>query len=133
MVDFDPDGLSILSTYKHGSLALAHENANHRVPHLQWLGLRSTHLDAAMSDVHASQELMALTKRDRLMARRMLEREAFRECGGEEEDRAASSMTSPRTELQRMLVLNTKAELQVLDAIPGGVDQVLAPLRASMG
>jgi meiotic recombination protein SPO11 len=127
MADFDPDGLSILLIYKHGSMALAHESATHQVPDLQWLGLCSAHLGAAINDVHASQEILPLTKRDRMKAMRMLERqpaqETFRD-GDETEE------TSSRTELQRMLMLNVKAELQVLDAISGGVEDLLAPLRA---
>jgi meiotic recombination protein SPO11 len=62
-----------------------------------------------------------------MKAMRMLERqpaqETFRD-GDETEE------TSSRTELQRMLMLNVKAELQVLDAISGGVEDLLAPLRA---
>ncbi|KAF1822629.1 DNA topoisomerase IV, alpha subunit [Dissoconium aciculare CBS 342.82] len=125
LVDFDPDGLSILSTYQHGSLALAHENAEHTVPGMQWLGLRSIHLQDVIGHVHAEQELLALTARDRGMARRMLDREISREGSGAHHER---QQTCPRTELQRMLMLNFKAELQVLDAIPEGVENLLAPL-----
>ncbi|RAL62863.1 hypothetical protein DID88_004704 [Monilinia fructigena] len=42
LVDFDPDGIGIMSTYKHGSAALAHENEDLSVPSICWLGLRST-------------------------------------------------------------------------------------------
>jgi meiotic recombination protein SPO11 len=126
IADFDPDGLSILSIYKHGSIALAHESATHQVPDLQWLGFRSAHLGTVIGDVHASQEVLPLTRRDRVKAMRMLEREAMREifCDGED-----SGEISSRTELQRMLMLNVKAELQALDAVPGGVEDLLAPLR----
>jgi meiotic recombination protein SPO11 len=139
LVDFDPDGLSILSTYQHGSLALAHENAEHTVPGMQWLGLRSIHLQDVIGHVHAEQELLALTARDRGMARRMLDREISREGSGAHHERVGSGeqrprqqqqqqRPCPRTELQRMLMLNFKAELQVLDAIPEGVETLLAPL-----
>jgi meiotic recombination protein SPO11 len=126
LADFDPDGLSILSIYKHGSMALAHESATHQVPGLQWLGLRSAHLGAVIGDAHASQEVLPLTKRDRMKAMRMLGRESTCEifCGGD-----SSEEINSRTELQRMLMLNVKAELQALDAIPEGAEHLLAPLR----
>ncbi|TVY87160.1 Meiotic recombination protein, partial [Lachnellula willkommii] len=40
LVDYDPDGLGILSTYKHGSIALAHESGL-AVSSVEWLGVRS--------------------------------------------------------------------------------------------
>jgi meiotic recombination protein SPO11 len=127
LADFDPDGLSILSVYKHGSMSLAHESATHQVPDLRWLGLRSAHLGAVISNVYTSQEVLPLTKRDRIKAMRMLEREPTHEIFCNESDGEA---ISSRTELQKMLMLNFKAELQALDAIPRGVEDLLAPLRA---
>ena len=40
LVDFDPDGIAIMRTYKLGSLGLRHEK-NVTVPGLQWLGIKS--------------------------------------------------------------------------------------------
>lgn len=40
LVDFDPDGIAIMRTYKHGSLGLRHER-NVTVPGLSWLGIKS--------------------------------------------------------------------------------------------
>lgn len=40
LVDFDPDGIAIMRTYKHGSLGLRHEQ-NVTVPGLSWLGIKS--------------------------------------------------------------------------------------------
>ena len=39
-MDFDPDGIAIMRTYKHGSLGLRHEK-NVTVPGLLWLGIKS--------------------------------------------------------------------------------------------
>jgi len=120
LVDFDPDGLAILSTYKHGSIALAHESAELRVPQLKWLGLRSEHKMLDSDSTHASQGLLTLTARDRSKAQKMLERS---EAGDSvvDDDEAADY----RHELQVMLMLNMKAELQLLDAVPDGMTILL--------
>ncbi|KAH9831066.1 Meiotic recombination protein SPO11 [Teratosphaeria destructans] len=110
LVDFDPDGLAILSVYKHGSNALAHENADLIVPKTKHLGLRSTHVSVGIENEAASQALLTLTARDRRKATKMLERERGEDA---------------RLELQRMLMLGVKAELQLLDAVPGGMLQML--------
>jgi meiotic recombination protein SPO11 len=86
-----------MSTYKHGSISLAHESASLAVPSIQWLGVRSYDFLQKEEDV---QGLLKLTARDRRIAVKMLEKEMF----GEEEWR----------ELQVMLMLNVKAEIQVL-------------------
>lgn len=117
LVDYDPDGLAILSTYKYGSIALAHENAELRVPQLQWLGLRSEHMLLGGESTHGTQGLLALTARDRNRARKMLERDVLDNEGQEEADF--------RRELQVMLLLNMKAELQLLDATPNGISDLL--------
>ncbi|KAF2208571.1 hypothetical protein CERZMDRAFT_114532 [Cercospora zeae-maydis SCOH1-5] len=116
LADFDPDGIAILSIYRQGSRALAHENKELVVPQLQWLGLRSEHLDTGGCSPHATQGLLTLSKRDRAMAIRMLEQTGA-EGGGD------SSLQ--RQELQAMLMLNVKAELQLLDAVPGGMTNLL--------
>jgi meiotic recombination protein SPO11 len=111
LVDFDPDGIDIMSTYKHGSIALAHENENLSVNHIHWLGLSNK--DLVKDDgVHRTQGLLKLTSRDRRKAIRMLEREPFME-GGKEPDW--------RREIQIMLMLNVKAEIQLLEAGEGGL------------
>lgn len=43
LVDYDPDGIAIMRTYKHGSQGLEHEQ-NSTVPELRWLGIRSSDL-----------------------------------------------------------------------------------------
>ncbi|KAI9858865.1 MAG: hypothetical protein M1824_004030 [Vezdaea acicularis] len=104
LVDYDPDGIGILSNYKHGSVNLAHENANLNAPSVRWLGLHG-------SDVHAISEnvqghgLVPLTLKDRKKALGMLKKGVAAEGGIEPEW---------RNELQAMLVLNMKAEMQVM-------------------
>lgn len=110
-MDYDPDGLAILSTYKHGSIKFEGQNEELVVPEVQWSGLNSKHIvDSDQTQI--DQGLMPLTKRDRHKARKMLERDLMTEGGDE---------TEWRTELQVMLVLNLKAELQLLDATPGAL------------
>ena len=115
LVDFDPDGLAILSTYKYGSAALAHENDTLIVPELRWLGLKHNDISHMQVDVHY-QALMPLSLRDRQKARSML---TWRHVCVDEGD------LEMRQALQVMLVLNLKAEIQVLDAMSGGLEEWL--------
>jgi len=117
LVDFDPDGLAIMSVYKHGSAALAHESAELRVPGLKWLGLRGEHMLLGGNGTHASQGLLTLTARDRNKAVKMLERM--------EDDDDCEEFDETRRALQVMLMLNIKAELQLLDAVPEGMSDLL--------
>jgi meiotic recombination protein SPO11 len=102
LVDFDPDGLTIMCIYKRGSAALAHENHHLVTPTINWPGLSSE----TIQDLHQdpNKAWLKLTARDRRLATRMLERPVFQQdC----EPRC-------RRELQVMLMLNIKAEIQVL-------------------
>jgi meiotic recombination protein SPO11 len=116
-VDLDPDGIAILSTYKYGSYRLAHEDITSTnapalsLPNVRWLGVKREHLTRTSEletekDITATllhlQGLMRLTARDRTKARRMLEQ-------------------GWRQELQKMLMFNVKAEMQILDELPGGL------------
>jgi meiotic recombination protein SPO11 len=112
LVDFDPDGLGIMSTYKHGSMSLAHQNANLAVSSIEWLGVRSC--DILQKDVDKI-GLLKLTKRDRRIAMRMLKKDVFGESQWEGEGEW-------RRELQVMLTLNLKAEIQVLSPDEGGLE-----------
>lgn len=86
-----------MSTYKHGSRALSHE-LNLAVPSVQWLGVRSCDFLGKESDARG---LLNLTKRDRRIALSMLGRDE--EIGKEW-----------KREVQVMLLLNVKAEIQIL-------------------
>lgn len=117
LVDFDPDGLAIMSTYKNGSAALAHENEELRVPQMQWLGLRSDAFGRVTDELRGEQGLLALTSRDRRKAVSMLARQ--------DPDASDKHEAEVRNALQTMLMLNTKAELQLLDASPRGMEDLL--------
>ncbi|KAJ4373462.1 endodeoxyribonuclease [Didymella sp. IMI 355093] len=130
-MDLDPDGIAIMTTYKYGSYRLAHEEVKHMdapalsLPNLRWLGVKSHHVNLAQAsedgiDTSATsglQGMMRLTTRDRSKAMRMLEWDLCTETGPELEW---------RRELQTMLMLNTKAEIQILDELPGGVVSFLS-------
>ncbi|TVY13582.1 Meiotic recombination protein rec12 [Lachnellula arida] len=109
LVDYDPDGLGILSTYKHGSISLAHEPGL-AVSSVEWLGVRSCDfLGVAAAEGEGVQEarevgLLRLTRRDRRIAAKMLERG----------DGRVDGEGGWKRELRVMLMLNVKAEIQVL-------------------
>ena len=103
-----------MSTYKHGSFKLSHENAGLNTPSIQWLGVRAENVLArnGQDDYHG---LLTLSARDRKKAVDILERmEPLQESGTEEEW---------RRELQVMLMLNVKAEMEVLAEREGGVNR----------
>ncbi|KAJ4352903.1 endodeoxyribonuclease [Ascochyta clinopodiicola] len=122
--DLDPDGIAIVSTYKYGSYRLAHEDSVHKdapalsLPNIHWLGVRWHHIsrtpttesDTDTTSMPELQGLMRLTARDRNKAARMLEWDLCSETGPEQEW---------RHELQTMLMLNIKAEMQILDELGG--------------
>jgi meiotic recombination protein SPO11 len=125
-VDLDPDGIAIMSTYKYGSYRLAHEDVTPNdtpalsLPDIHWLGVKSHHISRTPvgdegTDTRAlpiPQGLMRLTPRDRNKAARMLEWDLCAEDGPEQ---------GWRQELQTMLALNIKAEMQILDELRGGL------------
>ncbi|KAL8772789.1 MAG: hypothetical protein Q9209_002134 [Squamulea sp. 1 TL-2023] len=119
MVDFDPDGISIMSTYKHGSLTMSHENANLKCPTIRWLGVKSGDLDPKQmrnqpSDADEDMKgLLKLSKRDRNRAVKMLGHDVYEEDGAEVEW---------RRELQVMLMLNIKVEMEILSQREGGIE-----------
>ncbi|KAJ4988601.1 type IIb DNA topoisomerase [Stagonosporopsis vannaccii] len=126
-VDLDPDGIAIMSTFKYGSYRLAHEDhiASDNtqalsLPSIRYLGMRIQHISRAQMEQHDADRgavpelhgLMRLTARDRTKAVRMLEWDLCSETGLEQDW---------RHELQSMLMLNVKAEMQILDELPGGL------------
>lgn len=101
-----------MSSYKHGSFNLSHENAGMNVLSTQWLGVRSRDVLAGngQDDYNG---LLRLSARDRKKGADMLERKEVLQEGGKEEQW--------RHELQVMLMLNVKAEMEVLSEREGGV------------
>jgi meiotic recombination protein SPO11 len=89
-----------MSTYKHGSMSLAHET-NVAVPSIRWLGVRSCDFLNTETEI---QGLLNLTARDRRVAVKMLAK-----CVDEEE-----RDVEWKREFRVMLMLNVKAEIQIL-------------------
>ena len=113
LVDFDPDGVGILANYKYGSVKLAHENGHTNVSPLTWLGPRSADLPSPKVGGEDPIGLLRLTARDRKKALKILEGERCAENGPEQDW---------RRELQVMLMLNTKAEIQLLSTSLGQLE-----------
>ncbi|KKZ68917.1 hypothetical protein EMCG_00088 [[Emmonsia] crescens] len=121
LVDSDPDGMAIMSTYKYGSRAQAHENINLTAHSIQWLGLQASEVVSSRLDMHRQDDdddvLIPLTLRDRKKAQDMLARSpVFAEDGPE---------PAWRGELQHMLMSNVKAEIEVLYEREGGIERWL--------
>lgn len=113
LVDGDPDGLAIMSIYKYGSAAHAHDNYMLTIPTLQCLGLRLS--DAASSStIHTSNENLPLSTRDRRKVISMLQNNPVWANDGPEREY--------RVELQKMLILNIKAEIETLYSHEGGLE-----------
>lgn len=102
-----------MSNYKHGSWNTSHENAQLNVPGIRWLGLRSQDLFNG-TDAYEPERpgLLPLSKRDRKMAKKMLEKPAMREMGREGEW---------RREVQVMMMIGFKAEMEIMDSHEGGI------------
>lgn len=110
-----------MSTYKHGSFNLSHENERLNVGSVKWLGVRSRDvLDKPRReedrDVIAADPagLLRLSARDRKKAMKMLENSKVFEEGGAEREW--------RREVQVMLMLNVKAEMEILAESEGGLE-----------
>ncbi|KAL1644391.1 endodeoxyribonuclease [Diplodia intermedia] len=121
LVDLDPDGLSIMCTYKYGSIALAHEGDSVKVPNMQWLGIKSVDVFPIADpepevpqtlNVHQTDGLLSLSYRDRRKASRMLCKQPHSED---------DSYSELKRELQVMLMLNVKAELEILESRDDGL------------
>ena len=110
LVDLDPDGLGILSTYKWGSLALSHESPSLVVPSLRWLAIKSSQMiEGELNGQYSS--LMRLSIRDRRRATAMIARNIKSPQANDREELVR--------ELQSMLFLNVKAEIQ---SVEEGID-----------
>ncbi|KAL4258651.1 TOP6A family protein [Pleurotus pulmonarius] len=98
LVDGDPYGLDILSTYKYGSNSLKHENHKMAAERVQWIGLRVGELADFQIEMNS---LLPITRHDEKKALSMLSRQT----------------TLPhawRRELMRMLHTRRKAEIEIL-------------------
>lgn len=82
------------------------------MPGLHWLGLRLADVVAGAGPL-GDDTLLRLTKRDRKKAIAMLSKNPVWEADGPEPEW--------RVELQRMLMLNVKAEMEILYDMEGGL------------
>ncbi|PYH42737.1 putative meiosis-specific topoisomerase Spo11 [Aspergillus saccharolyticus JOP 1030-1] len=112
LVDGDPDGIAIMATYKYGSLAYAHENSTLNCPEIHWLGLRTSDIVTGVDRI-GNDSLVTLTKRDRGKILAMLSNNPVWALNGPEPE--------GRAELLQMLMLNVKAEMQILYDGDGGL------------
>ena len=119
LFDYDVDGIGILCNYhRYASASLAHESLGLRCP-LRWLGLKSGDVVRAAAARHsgaaAAAAVMPLSGRDRRRAALMLARGPFCEGGD-----GGPAEPEWRRELQVMLLLNVKAEMQILEGSERG-------------
>ncbi|GAB7342842.1 hypothetical protein MBLNU457_g0967t2 [Dothideomycetes sp. NU457] len=117
-MDWDPDGVAILSVYKHGSANKAMDMEDLLASNIQRLGLSRIDIDDR-EETRYEQGLIPLTGRDRRKARQLLDKALYDEGGAED---------GWRLELQTMLMINVKAELQILDEVPGALHKILRGL-----
>ncbi|KAF7507604.1 hypothetical protein GJ744_010274 [Endocarpon pusillum] len=110
LFDADPDGINIMQIYCQGSQSLPHETELN-VPEMQWLGVRAADV---LAEVQNDESVLKLTSRDRKKAVAMLGR-LNRESEAVVDEQC-------KIELQRILVLNVKAEIQLLEDRPGGLE-----------
>lgn len=101
-----------MSTYKYGSLAYAHENSALNCPEIHWLGLRTSDIVTGV-DPSGNDALLSLTPRDRKKILAMLAHNPVWAVDGPEQE--------ARAELLQMLMLNVKAEMQILYDGDGGL------------
>jgi hypothetical protein len=111
LFDFDPDGMGILSVYKYSSTSLEHEGENLLSGTMEWIGLKSSDLLPSSLGGYDG-DLLRLSQRDRKRAKGMLGRKPLNEGGLE---------PIWRREVQAMLFLNVKAEIQVLQSRQDGL------------
>ncbi|KAI8944118.1 Spo11/DNA topoisomerase VI subunit A [Xylaria longipes] len=142
LVDFDPDGVKIMLTYKHGSRSLQHEE-NATLSQLLWIGLRSNDAlghhqrrpqsantnqmcnfsripnpqfaafhsgtsPCGAGDFSPVEVMLPLKATDRRLAVQILSTTVGR-------DHQLTESLDLTRELQVMLLLNTKAEIQAVD------------------
>ena len=111
LFDFDPDGMGILSVYKYSSTTLEHETEDLKCSNMRWIGINSSDL-LTVANHGDENDILSLSRRDRKRATGMLSREPLLEGGLE---------PTWRREVQVMLLLNIKAEIQVLQSHDSGL------------
>ena len=111
-VDADAHGLDILHTYKLGSAGMAYAAEQLKLPTIRWLGVRQSDLT---SFGVSSRCLLPLTTNDKRMAQRLLSAP----------DKLAQVHPAAHAELTAMVKSGTKAEIECLHTVPGGLVKYL--------
>ena len=104
LFDYDAYGVDILKCYRIGSKASAVEQRLN-LPEIRWLGIKTE--DIVRLDENAV--VMSLSTKDRRKALKVIDSTTV--TGG----LVVEELRDCRNELQRMLMLNKKAEIQVLE------------------
>lgn len=99
LFDYDPYGIMILRTYQHKSIALQHEKDSF-VESIIWIGITSKDVRVLAND---DENAIPMSKRDFRMACTLLPK-----C------LETNDLTQLR-EVQRMIILGYKLEIQALD------------------
>lgn len=120
LVDMDPYGVEILATYRFGSVAMAWENHRLAVERAEWLGVKSGDLVEAVARGGQVEGVARLTARDRKKAVGMLGKTWMQ------------AVPEWRSELQKMLFLNIKAEIEMVSGV-GVKEWVEGKITARMG
>ena len=110
--DADAHGLDIIRTYKLGSANMAYAAEQLKLPTIRWLGVRQSDLKAFGV---SSRSLLPLTTSDRRMAKRLLSAP----------DKLAKVHPEAHAELTAMVKSGTKAEIECLHTVPGGLAHYL--------
>lgn len=102
-----------MSTFKYGSAAHAHDNHKYNIPTLNCLGLQVSEI-AHKSAASTNNATLSLSLRDRRKIIAMLRNSPVWASDGPER--------RCRVELQNMLMLNIKAEIEMLYDQDGGLE-----------
>ncbi|WQF79407.1 Putative spo11/DNA topoisomerase VI subunit A, spo11/DNA topoisomerase VI, subunit A [Colletotrichum destructivum] len=115
LVDYDYDGIAIMRCYSHGSRGHAHEK-NTVVPSMAWLGIKSGDLAPRQDEgsdcsqrplgPNLFEHSSSITRKDRKSAARLI---------SEIDEDGTDYDIDCRRELQVMLFLGVKAEIQAVD------------------
>ncbi|KAK9469629.1 Spo11/DNA topoisomerase VI subunit A [Lipomyces arxii] len=107
VVDSDPHGVEIFCTYKFGSRALAHESIHLTIASMKWIGVNLLDYNEGWTE---------LTRRDRRKAISLLKQPYM----------SIDVNASLRSELQQMLFLNKKAEMNIVGSSADGIASYIA-------
>ena len=125
LVDWDPDGIAIFWTYAYGSDSLAWMSHALAVPSMTFIGLSSADVVQLANEgllTFNEKTILPLTSKDRAKANAMLGRACIDEGAAL---LGMNNVNQPDTdwkhELQIMLTMDKKAEIQIVDGVNGAL------------